>query len=267
MKRIIATAVGVVVGALFLATGSALADDSAQTHIKSDCSASAFYVNTEDEVDRLPGDTEDGLVFDGSDLIHHETDVALADLNHGTFTASPAPDQNSFFSVEISDPDGAYGTLRWNMDTSMWDLTTNLDQFHKANPADYIGVDTKWGKITDKTRVFSFGVGYTANPPGTVKTTVSKITFGGKDYDLTCKPPVVTPSSSSPAPTKKPTKKPGSGVHTTPNPPQNGPSSETGALAVTGSSTGPMVAIGGVVILGGGLAIWASRRRKTRFTA
>lgn len=161
-----------------------------------------WYVN-EDEGDRKPTATVAGLKFSGNDLIHHAvTGLKMTDLTAGSFTASPAPDQNSFFSVEVRDTTGAYGTLRWNTATSAWDLVTNLGAFSHASAADFVGQATKWGELTATAQVVSFGVGYTNTPPGTVDTVVSKVTFGGKGYDLTCKPVIVRPTHPKPTHTK-----------------------------------------------------------------
>jgi hypothetical protein len=233
---------------------------------------SGWDVNS-DETDRKPTPAVGGLVFSGTDLIHHETDLALADLKPGSFDADPAPDQPSFFSVEITDKDGAYGTLRWNPaegEHGEWDLVTNLGQFHHADPADFIGTATKWGEITEDTRVFTFGVGYTQNPPGTVDTTVSSVTFAGKTYDLTCQPATIAPTTPTTPATTAPTTPPittssSSGAGAVPG--SSDGTGGTGALAVTGAPTVP-ITVGAVVLLllGGGL-YWITRRRRTTFQA
>lgn len=221
-----------------------------------------FYVN-DDEGDRKPGVTPDGLKFSGDQLAHHVADVSLADLKPGAYVASPTPDQPSFFSVEVSDPTtNGYGTLRWNTDTQMWDLTTNLGQFSHADPVDFVGTDTKWGKLTATTRVSTFGIGYTANPPGTKTVVVSEVIFGGEHFPLTCKPPVTLKPTVKPKPSASTSHIPGVGVHTILNPPQNGP-----ALAVTGPDGRVLGAGAAVLALLGGALLVVSRRRKTHFRA
>ena len=187
MRKVFAASAAGLMLAFGLATvaSPAAAETSGNHQVQSDCNT-GWYTNP-DEGDRLPEQMEGGFKFEDADLVHHAADLKLGDLEPGSFTASPQPDQPSFFSVEVRDEStGAYGTLRWTGST--WTLTTNVDTFSHAEPADFIGTDTKWGELTDAARVFSFGVGYTANPPGTVVTVVSSVTFAGNTYDLTCEP-------------------------------------------------------------------------------
>lgn len=152
-----------------------------------------WYVN-HDEAERKPTQTEAGLEFKVSDLVHRKADLLLADLTPGTFVADPAPDQSSFFSVEVRDDKGNYGTLRWN--GASWVIvigaggTATAGTFTDANPVTLLtGKRSKWGSEDFNlaaTKVVSFGVGYTLNPPGTVKTTVKSVTFAGTTYKLDC---------------------------------------------------------------------------------
>lgn len=230
-----------------------------------------WYVNSPDEDSRKPVPTVEGLKFSGNQLIHHASaSLKLSDLGAGSFVATATPDQDSFFSVELRDKTtGGYGTLRYNTNTSKWDLTTNTNQYAFAHPSDAIGTQTKFGVLTEDTRVISFGIGYTNSPAGTVETVVTKVTFDGKTYPLDCKPaPVKT--SSSPAPTKtssKPT--PTKSTSHAPAGGSNGGNNggDSGALAITGPSTPTIIVVGGLILVGGSAAIWATRRRRTKFTA
>jgi LPXTG-motif cell wall-anchored protein len=251
----------------------ALATDDGTIHLQSKCSnVSAWYVNSPDEGNRRPTTGENGLAFEGSDLIHHATSMDLADLKPGGFEASPLPDQASFFSVEVSGSDGKYGTLRWNASENYWEATSQGQQNHDADPA----------KLADSFpthlshHVFSFGVGYTANPPGKVKTTVTQVTFAGETYSLACHPvghPTGTKSTSHPTkhpthtsspatPTSKATVGPGGGGG-------GGDSgSSGGALAITGpSSTSVVVGTAGALLAVGAGAWFLARRRKVKFSA
>lgn len=165
-----------------------------------------WYVNS-DEASRKPTPTVAGLKFEGNQLIHHDANLPLKDLKPGNYTASPAPDQPSFWSVEVRANTGAYGTLRWNQSAEMWQITIGADATKPAvTPGTFSGADpvallegkvTKWGAFDATTKVVTFGVGYTNSPPGTVATVVSKVTFQGNPYDLTCKPPVQPSASAS----------------------------------------------------------------------
>lgn len=224
-----------------------------------------WYANL-DEQDRLPTPTEDGLKFEGSDLIHHVTDGTVEDLTPGTFAASPAPDQDSFFSVEVSGADGGYGTLRWNTSTSKWNLVTGGQFYENADAAALVDMPAAHRSH----HVTSFGVGYTENPPGTVATTVSSVTYGGHTYELGCTPPVTATTSptatasSSAKPTAKPTAK-----ATSPKASASATAvAGSGSLPVTGPPTALIGAMAGGLLLGGAMALLlASRRRKNRFIA
>lgn len=147
-----------------------------------------------DETPREPEPTVAGLKFEPADLIHHGiTGVTTDTLTPGTYVASPAPDQPSFFSVEVyGGTAGSYGTLRWNPSNNKWSMVANGGTFYED--ANATAVVTAAGK--SKT-VVSFGVGYTLNPPGTVTTTVSSVTFNGTTYSLTCNSMFGAPPSST----------------------------------------------------------------------
>ena len=230
----------------------------------------AWYAN-EDEQNRLPSVREGGLEFVGNDLIHHAASLKLQDLQAGSYSASPAPGQNSFFSVEIRDENGAYGTLRWNTSTSMWDLIAKGNLVSKANPADFVGVETKWGTITTATKVISFGVGYTNSPSSDVKTLVKSVTWAGQTWKLDCvRTPTNPPTTTKPPVTQPPTEP----TTESPSPDETpvGPGGDDGgagaaSLPVTGAPVG-LIAGGGIsiLLLGAGVVL-ATRKRKTRYTA
>jgi hypothetical protein len=141
-----------------------------------------WFVNP-DETTRKPDATAPGLKFEPADLIHHNvTGVTTDSLTPGTYVASPAPDQPSFFSVEVDGgTPGSYGTLRWNPTNSKWSMVANGGTFYEdANATTVVNLAGK-----SKT-VVRFGVGYTQTPPGTVTTVVSSIRFNGTTYPLTC---------------------------------------------------------------------------------
>ena len=176
----------------------------------------SWYVNGDEDGsdpnqgDRRPFATNDGLVFSPADLIHHATNLPASSLQPGSFVAAPAPDQPSFFSVEVANPSGAYGTLRWN--GAQWSITigsgggATAGTFSNADPVALLaGRVTKWGAFEPTTdRVFSFGVGYTNSPPGTVTSLVSSISFMGTTYGLSC--PVAPSPSPVAVPVPGPTK-------------------------------------------------------------
>lgn len=245
-----------IVGFVLLITTAAHANATAEAfgpRVESRCPVvSDFYVN-EDETDRVPVSTPDGLKFTGSDLVHHIADVALADLKPGAYVATPAPDQPSFFSVEVSDPTtNGYATLRWNTGTQQWDAVLKGTLVSHADPTGFIGEQTKWGGLTPAARVSTFGVGYTANPPGAGTTTVSEVIFAGTHYPLTCKP---SPSSSTSSPTPAHT-------HT---PAAASASAVAGTLPVTGPNWFVFAAAATGFLAFGGVLLLAARRRRNRF--
>jgi len=267
------------------------------------CKLAGWFVNDPDELHRTPTRTNEGFEFEATDLIHHASPaIPLKYLKPGWFVATPAPDQPSFFSVEIRDlTTDAYATLRWNKTTAMWDAVLKGVLVTKATPQEFIGLETKWGKITAAARVVTFGVGYTNSPAGTVKTTVKTIAFAGKVYTLTCpKPtasptatPTTTPSSTgspststsvSPSTTGSPSSTPSSTQtaspstsasssatpsksSTTTSPPSVVPlpdDNTSGRLPTTGASVGGLFLLGCGVVLAGGLLTWWFRKRKRR---
>lgn len=275
-----------IVGAAALLAGFYLGAQPAQATegSKTGCVAPTGWVVNDDETDRAPEPTRYGLKFEPADLTHHAISLPLADLKPGSFVAAGAgPDQNSFFSVEVRDTTGAYGTLRWNTSTNTWDLTTNLGFFSHADPADFVGTATKWGELTATTQVVSFGVGYTKTPPGTVTTVIKSVTFGGKTYDLRCHPhtpptttPTTTPTTApttaptttpTTAPTTKPTTvTPSTSKSTSPAVSITDVSSDSG-LPLTGPPVGLILGGGALLLLIGGALAFLSRRRKVGFTA
>lgn len=163
--------------------------------VKGNFSGEFWYVNP-DETGRKPIVTDSGFVFGPADLVHHTVDLPLTSLTGGSFSASPTPSAEFDFSVEIRDANKNYGTLRW--DGSLWSITIGAGSVNGGGPAtdgtwsDASLADlmknkrTKWGttNFDDTTKVVSFGVGYTENPPGTVETIVSSVTFGGQMISL-----------------------------------------------------------------------------------
>lgn len=289
-------AAAMVAGGILLAAPLAYAEQAPDLTVSA-C-LPGWYVNP-DETDRKPASTEAGLEFAGDDLVHHAADLPLADLTPGTFVASVAPDQPSFFSVEVRNTGGAYGTLRWDTTTEKWvivigasaDGTATAGTFTDADPTVLLtGKITKWGAFDPATaKVVSFGVGYTKSPPGTVPTVVTAVTFAGSTYSLAC---VVTPSTSSvvasPSQTVSPSPSPSatppstspaaspSGSSLPPSEPATAePTSSApvggiipepgGKLPLTGVAV-PLMGGGGLALLaiGAGL-LWYSRRRRAEF--
>jgi hypothetical protein len=267
-----------------------------------------WYVNP-DETDRKPETSVSGMKFAPADLIHHAADVAMVNVKPGSYvlaTGSDTPDQPSFFSVEVRDAStGAYGTLRWDVAASQWTLVTNTASYSKAEPIGFVGVETKWGKLTPAARVISFGVGYTKSPAGTKTVTVKSVTFAGQTRSLVCLPPtkpVTTPPTSSPTvtppattpgattPTTLPPTKPPVTTAPTTRPPATTPPPTTrppvttapptegalvpvaggsggdGALPVTGAAAGIMAGVAMILVgIGGVLMVAGRRRRKVNF--
>lgn len=231
-----------------------------------------------DEESRKPEATVPGLKFEPADLIHHATSLDLADLDGDTigFTASVDPGQPSFFSVEVRDTTGAYGTLRWNPTTEEWSITigaatspshdpnTTPGTFTDASPVELLdGKVSKWGAFTETTKVVSFGVGFTLNPPGDVTTVISQVKFQGETYSLTCVP-ASSSASASASSSASPSTTGSASPDTTSGPPVIGAAP---TLPVTGPGIAWLIG-GGVLILGiGGVLILAARKRKTEFTA
>lgn len=277
-------------GALLLAAGGltamiAVSNATAAATTKDTPLCTGWYVNP-DELDRAPTQKWNGMEFKGDDLIHHTATGTVADLAAGTFVAAPAPDQPSFFSVEVRNGDGTgYATLRWNTDTLKWNMVTGGQFYENATAAGVVAMTTPPKSST----LLSFGVGYTKNPPGTVTTLVKSVTFKGTKYELSCKPAQsssssgsasasASGSSSSKPPTQSSTSQPptASASSTSAAPSASGstttlptPGGNTGggSLPKTGSAIPmAMITTGGVglVLLGAGLLaiLWFRRRRE-----
>lgn len=194
LAAVLASAVGLLAAGLVTLAAPAVATETPAGPTFATCpNLAGWYVNP-DEADRKPKATVAGLEFGPGDLIHHAvTGVTVETLTSGDYTASPAPDQNSFFSVEVVNENGSgYATLRYNRSTHLWNLVTGGQFYEHADPAVLVDMPP-----TDRShRVVSFGVGYTKNPPGSVTTVVSSVAFGGEAYPLTCAPPTTPPTTS-----------------------------------------------------------------------
>lgn len=197
---------GLLVLTSLVAVPLASAQADAPTKAIEGCHSDEWYVNDDgDENTRKPTQTEDGLKFVGNQLAHHkpEQTITLNNLHPGTYEASPAPSLSSFFSVEVRDETtGGYATLRYDADEKVWVLGGTSNK--QADPEKFVGVTTKWGELTQQTKVVSFGIGYVRTPADGTETTVTSVTFAGRTYDLTCKPE----PSASPSPTTTPTTPP-----------------------------------------------------------
>lgn len=254
------------------------------------CDVEGWFVNP-DEADREPERTTAGFVFEGADLIHHAAPAGLttATLNSGDYTASPAPDQPSFFSVEVSGTDGGYATLRYNRSTHLWEMTTGGQLYENTDPDKLVDMPP----VKRSHTVVSFGVGYTKNPPGTVKTTVKSVSFQGKAYTLSCLTPTTSPtattsaspsrtasaSPTSPSPsasasgtssvspsnstttTASPSASRSSGTPSAPLPGDN--TSSDGELPVTGAGLIGLVSAGVFLAAVGGIIVIVARRRRS----
>ncbi len=255
-KRNILAVVGAAALSVPLFFGATATAETVQTD-PNPCKVEGWFVN-DDEKEREPTRTYDGFVFEGSDLIHRATNLPLRFLKPGSFTATPAPDQPSFFSVEVRDlTTDAYGTLRWDKVKAVWNITispatkpehnpnTTAGFFENADPVALLdGKVSKWGKFTGATKVVSFGVGYTASPVGQVKTTVTEVRFIGKVYGLGCVKPTASPTATptkspttSPTPTKSPTSSPTATPTGSPTKSPTATPSSTGTASPTPSKT------------------------------
>lgn len=203
----IVAAVAVIAAGLWLGKAASATEDPQPILVESEC-FQEWYVNP-DEGDRLPEQIEAGLLFQPADLVHHVAGFPLDDLGTGgTFTVNPSPGENFRFSVEIINADKTgYATLHWNPLTDKWFIggaDASLDQYtnEEADPETFIGKLGRFGEIKADSVVMSFGVGYTKNPPGTIDTVVSSVTFAGVTYDLACalEPEPTATASSSPSP-------------------------------------------------------------------
>lgn len=278
MKRMLLAAAGVIVGGLFLMAGPAMATtDSGNIYLESKCTnVRAFYVNS-DEATRKPDTSPNGLIFTGTDLIHHAvTGDITASLKPGNFTATGSPDQDSFFSIEVFGTDGKYGTLRYNTVQHYWEATSQGQQNHAADAltlADSFPIHLSH-------HMLSAGVGYTQNPPGTNKVVVSSMVFNGVFYSMTC-----TGKTGPGSPSQSPSTSPSASTSASPSASHTVLPSESrsnggvvtsgskstptkgGALAITGPTSETYAALGGGVALIGALVIWFTRRRKATFIA
>jgi hypothetical protein len=246
----LASAVGLLAAGLALAgTANATTVTPAGPSFATCANLAGWYVNG-DEADRKPEATAAGLKFEPADLIHHAvTGVTVETLTPGDYVAAPAPDQASFFSVEVRDVDGSgYATLRYNRSTHLWNLVTGGQFYEHANPAILVDMPP----VDRSHQVISFGVGYTKNPPGTVTIVVKSVTFGGKTYELSCAPKPSTSASSSASASASPS----SSTSTTP----------TAGLPVTGARTGALIGFAAGLLALGGL-LYLGARRRHRFTA
>lgn len=174
------------------------------------CHSNEWYVNDDgDETARIPEQTDDGLKFVGTQLVHHKPvpeKILLRNLRPGTYEASPEPSLTSFFSVEVANVDGsAYTTLRYDRAEGKWYIGGPRGDAYKGHEADagaFVGKKNNYGTMDETAHVLSFGVGYTRSPADGTATTVTSVKFAGNTYDLTCK------AKPSPTPTEKPTEKP-----------------------------------------------------------
>jgi LPXTG-motif cell wall-anchored protein len=241
----ILAAFAVAVLGTFVAGSPASAAGTDPIPITSDC-LTGWYVNWDEggdvpdtpsktEPDLRPEQTEDGLLFDGPSIVHHQTSYSLATLpTDGTFVADVTAGVPPLFKVETLNP---YSTLNKTADGKWWSSRIAASnpggQSNPVNtPADFLGKATTHPDVYDaETTVFSFGVGY-ANDTGN-SATVSSITFAGTTYDLTCKPePVETTTTAG------------------------------GSLANTGTNLTMVVAAAAVLIIGGIGALLVARRRR-----
>jgi hypothetical protein len=252
-------AAAVLLGAI-AAPATARAGDTAAP-VWGTCPNLAQWQPNEDEQDRRPTPSADGLIFEKDQLVHHPVAMDLKDVHPGTYeTVGAGPSLTSFFSIEVystADPHG-YATLRWDTVAEKWNIGGT--SFYDADP---VKLATDHNRSTN---VVSFGVGYVAHPADGTRTVVDAVQFHGVTYDLTCKPaPASSPASPSPSTSASNPHH----VSTAPQPPANGPqgTTGTGALAITGPPVGPVLAGGALLLLLGSLAVAARRRRKTRFTA
>ena len=253
------------------------------------CNIQGWYVN-DDEGGRKPERKLEGFVFEDKDLIHHATNFPLRFLQPGHFAyTGTAPDQPSFFSVEVRDlTTDAYGTLRWIKSTGKWSIdigaatlpshnpNTTPGHFEDSSPVELLkGKVSKWGPFTAATRVVSFGVGYTNSPASAVKTTVTAVNFLGRVYTFKCDKPVDPSPTTSPSASQTPSSTPSSSTSSSPtaspsssvSPTQSGTPTSTASATTSSSSasTSPSSGVageatngpdGGALPVTGNKAIW-----------
>lgn len=195
MKKIMGV-LGAVALAILATVTVALGPAAATPDLTLGVCNSGWYVNP-DETTRKPTPTPGGLKFEANQLIHHGATGSIEGLAAGSFVAVPAPDQPSFFSVEVRNADGTgYATLRWNTTTSKWNMVAAGTLFEHESAAELVKMTTPH----KSSFLMSFGVGYTNSPPGTVAAVVISISFKGATYDMKCLPPSSSSSSASGSP-------------------------------------------------------------------
>lgn len=295
MKRVITIAAAALAFGFYLGTPAQATEGPAGPSFTTCDNLKGWYVNPDESGDK-PTATVDGLLFEGKDLIHHETSpIDLADMDKVThsFTASNAG--KVVFKVETAAP---YSTIVTNADGKIWSTAMTYDQEGgQGHPvekySELVGKPTKPGKApyTSASSVATFGVGYWVAEGDTV---VSSISFHGHTYDLTCPPPVTTAPTTQPtttAPTTAPTTQPTTAGPTTTQPTTDpttrptsgsvspsrsavvvtpvGNDSSTGGLPVTGPSVGLLIG-GALLLIGGGVLVMilaARRARRDSFSA
>lgn len=263
--------------AAFIILGALLAQPAHATEtggeglVRGTCPNLTGWPDREDEV--YPKVTAGGLEFGDKTNIHHAiAPLDLADVRPGSFTATGPADDQLLMKLETDTP---YATIVVTSDGKFWSSKIPADQpggqsHPVAAAVDLVGLAALPGKtLTANTHVVTVGLGV-GNGPGAGRL-VSSVTFHGHRYDLTCEP---TPSSSSPSPASssaspKPSKTSGTpkphGSSSSPGAGAVAGGSNGGALAITGSSTDLIVGLGAVAMALGGVALFAVRRRRTRF--
>lgn len=251
-------AAAVILGAL-LAPATAHAGDTGEAPVWGTCPNLKNWSPNEDEQDRRPTPSADGLVFEKDQLVHHPVAMDLKDVHPGAFAADPAPSLSSFFSIEVystADPHG-YATLRWDPALQEWNLG-GTDKYD-FNPVKLATDNNR------STNVVSFGVGYVAHPADGTRTVVKSVTFHGVTYDLTCRPPAS--SSASPKPTATTTAPAPHSSTSHPAAAAGGTSGGSGALAITGPNGWLLGGIGLALLVVGAAGVLAAQRRRKRFVA
>lgn len=240
-----------------------------------------WHVN-EDETDRQPTPTADGLEFKDNQLIHHAVSMDLKDVKPGDYTASVTPKNNGgsafddFFSIEVANPSAPvhYGTLRYEA-TGPHAGTWNIGGTSLYSPVNPTGMELEEFAAGNNrsTNVVSFGVGYPNTPSDGVATVVSSIKFHGTTYPLTCKPEVTTSPTNTSSPTTKPTASHSATVKpstSSSHPVAGGAgqgSDNGGALAITGSNDWAIGGTAAALLIVGGGVFWMTRKRKVKFSA
>lgn len=235
--------------------------------------AEDWYTN-QDEGDNTPTQKADGWLFEGKDLIHHATGpLDLADVKGGDFTAEGSANK-LVFKMETTAP---YSTIVQTPDGKFWSSKVPAGKGSQAAPVDKVidltdsdVIEQPGKEYTGATKVTTFGVGYWTESGETL---VKSIKFRGKTYKTDCQPVPSTSASPSSSATTKPTSSAPTGTAST-DPTSNTstsnapvPGSNSGGLPVTGPSVGLVVALGGILVIGGIVTAIAVRRRNTRFTA